>query len=237
MGSEEVLLPVLNSTSKPPPVFDGTTRLYTAYTCPFAQRVWIARNYKGLQDQIQLVPISMDDKPTWYKDLYPPAKVPCLEHNNKIKGESLDLVKYLDSHFQGPSLYPDDAVKLEFAQLQFANADAFGAAVITYLKGGSDLDSEICVLFDKLEEGLSKFNDGPFFLGRFSAVDIAYAPFIERYQPLLLELKSYEITETRPKLGVWIKEMDKIDAYKQTKRDSKELTSHIKRRVLVSHGA
>ncbi|XP_074267805.1 glutathione S-transferase L2, chloroplastic-like isoform X2 [Silene latifolia] len=209
MGSEEVLLPVLNSTSKPPPVFDGTTRLYTAYTCPFAQRVWIARNYK----------------------------VPCLEHNNKIKGESLDLVKYLDSHFQGPSLYPDDAVKLEFAQLQFANADAFGAAVITYLKGGSDLDSEICVLFDKLEEGLSKFNDGPFFLGRFSAVDIAYAPFIERYQPLLLELKSYEITETRPKLGVWIKEMDKIDAYKQTKRDSKELTSHIKRRVLVSHGA
>ncbi|KAJ0476596.1 putative Thioredoxin-like superfamily, glutathione S-transferase L1/2/3 [Helianthus annuus] len=43
---KEVLPPVLDSTSQPPPLFDGTTRLYTNYQCPFAQRVWITRNYK-----------------------------------------------------------------------------------------------------------------------------------------------------------------------------------------------
>ena len=33
-------------------------------------------------------------------------QVPTLEHNNEFKGESLDLIKYIDSHFEGPSLFP-----------------------------------------------------------------------------------------------------------------------------------
>jgi len=67
--------PPLTSTSDQPPLFDGTTRfsrihflfmvllqfsdvksspfyhflrLYTSYGCPYAQRVWITRNYKVL---------------------------------------------------------------------------------------------------------------------------------------------------------------------------------------------
>ena len=35
--------------------------------------------------------------------------------------------------------------------------------------------------------------------------DIAYAPFIERYQPLLLGEKKYDIIAGRPKLTAWIK--------------------------------
>lgn len=35
-------------------------------------------------------------------------------------------------------------------------------------------------------------------------VDIAYAPFMERFQPFLLEVKKYDIAEGRPKLGTWI---------------------------------
>lgn len=34
-------------------------------------------------------------------------QVPALEHNNEVKGESLDLIKYIDNHFEGPSLFPD----------------------------------------------------------------------------------------------------------------------------------
>lgn len=231
--SEKVvaLPPVLGSNSEPPHLFDGTTRLYTAYTCPFAQRVWIARNYKGLQDTIQLVPIDLDDKPAWYKEkVYPPAKVPCLEHKNEIKGESLDLLKYLDTHFEGPPLFPDDPAKQEFAEELLAYSGTYGGAVVTFFKGGSE--TEMKAAFDKLEEALSKFNDGPFFLGQFSAVDIAYAPFVERFQPQLMELKNYDITSGRPKLATWIQELDKIEAYKQTKWDPEELSSIFKRRVL-----
>ncbi|KAJ0465681.1 putative glutathione transferase [Helianthus annuus] len=65
-----------------------------------------------------------------------------LEHNNEVKGESLDLIKYIDTNFEGPSFYPD--------------------------------------------------------------VDIAYAPFIERFQPYLLDVKKYDIKVGRPKLAAWI---------------------------------
>lgn len=33
--------------------------------------------------------------------------MPSLEHNNKVIGESLDLLKYIDNHFDGPALYPN----------------------------------------------------------------------------------------------------------------------------------
>lgn len=35
-------------------------------------------------------------------------------------------------------------------------------------------------------------------------VDIAYVPFIERFQPFLLDVKKYDIVEGRPKLAEWI---------------------------------
>lgn len=30
-----------------------------------------------------------------------------MEHNGKVLGESLDLIKYVDSNFEGPSLWPE----------------------------------------------------------------------------------------------------------------------------------
>ncbi|MQM02916.1 hypothetical protein Taro_035686, partial [Colocasia esculenta] len=112
---EEVLPPSLNSTAEPPPLFDGTTRLYISYACPYAQRTWIARNYKGLQEKVKLVPIDLQDRPSWYKEkVYSPNKVPSLEHNNEVKGESLDLLKYIDTHFDGPALLSNVSAKKEF---------------------------------------------------------------------------------------------------------------------------
>ncbi|MQL41407.1 hypothetical protein EI012_26220, partial [Escherichia coli] len=111
-GVREVLPPSLTATSDPPPLFDGTTRLYTSYICPYAQRVWITRNYKGLQDKIKLLPIDLQNRPALYKEkLYPENKVPSLEHNRKVLGESLDLIKYIDVNFEGPSLVPSDPAK------------------------------------------------------------------------------------------------------------------------------
>ncbi|MEI4855924.1 glutathione S-transferase N-terminal domain-containing protein, partial [Klebsiella pneumoniae] len=76
----------LDSSSEQPPLFDGTTRLYIFYECPFAQRTWIARNYKGLEDTIKLVPLSIQDRPAWFKEkVYPENKVPALEHNNEVR--------------------------------------------------------------------------------------------------------------------------------------------------------
>ncbi|KAG8651252.1 protein IN2-1 homolog B isoform X2 [Manihot esculenta] len=230
-GWKEDLPPALTSTSDPPPIFDGTTRLYISYTCPYAQRVWITRNCKGLQDKIKLVPVDLQNRPTWYKEkVYPPNKVPSLEHNNEVKGESLDLIKYIDSNFDGPSLFPDDTAKKELAEELFAYTGLFNQALVSLFKGDA---SEAGTALDFIETTLSKYDDGPFFLGQFSLVDIAYAPFIERFQPALLDLRKYDITEGRPNLSAWIEEMKKNEGYNQTRRDPKEHVETYKKRFLA----
>ncbi|KAJ0978492.1 hypothetical protein J5N97_013966 [Dioscorea zingiberensis] len=212
----EVLPPSLDSTSSPPNLFDGTTRLYVSYICPFAQRTWIARNYKGLHDKIKLVVIDLQNRPSWYKEkVYPENKVPSLEHNNAVKGESLDLIKYIDVHFEGPALLPDDPAKQQFAEELLSYTDTFNQTSYKAFTSNGDVEKESGPAYDKIEDALSKFDDGPFFLGQFSLVDIAYAPFIERFQTFFTEVKNYDISKGRPKLDLWIKELNKIDAYTQ----------------------
>ncbi|KAI3474032.1 hypothetical protein Pfo_028820 [Paulownia fortunei] len=233
--------PSLDSTSEPPPLFDGTTRLYINYQCPFAQRVWIVRNYKGLHDEIKLVPIDLQNRPAWYKEkVYPGNKLDLsylshlffcrcgIGHNGKVIGESLDLIKYVDANFKGPSLLPDDPAKLKFAEELIAYSDTFLKNAFTSIQRRS------CAEFDYLETALHKFDDGPFFLGQFSQVDAAYAPFVERFQIFFQEEWKYDITSGRPKLATWIEEINKIDAYKPTKCDPKQLVSLYKSRFLIA---
>lgn len=230
-----ILPPVLDSTSMPPAVFDGTPRLYISYICPYAQRTWIARNYKGLQDKIQLVPIDLQNRPAWYKEkVYPANKVPSLEHNNQVKGESLDLLKYIDSEFEGPQLLPNDSQKKLFAEELLSFSDTFNSANYKAFTSKEDVESEIGEAYDRLELALGKYDDGPFFLGQFSEVDIAYAPFIERFHPFFLQVKNHDVTEGRPKLAQWIQELDKLDAYVQTKRDPQELLGVLKQKFGIN---
>ncbi|XP_024028826.1 glutathione S-transferase L3 [Morus notabilis] len=229
-----VLPPILDSTSDPPPLFDGTTRLYISYSCPFVQRVWITRNYKGLEDKIKLVPINLQNRPAWYKEkVYPPNKVPSLEHDGKVIGESLDLIKYVDSNFEGPSLFPNDPTKKKFGEELLLYVDTFTGAIYNSFK--SDPVKEADTQFDYLENSLKKFDDGPFFLGQLSLVDIAYIPFIERFQAFLADVWKYDIAAGRPKLAAWLEEFNKSDAYKITKTDPKELVEFYKKRFLDQH--
>ena len=231
-GVQEARPAPLTSTSEPPPLFDGTTRLYICYYCPYAQRAWITRNYKGLQEKIKLIPIDLGNRPAWYKEkVYPQNKVPSLEHNGKVIGESLDLIKYIDANFEGPSLVPTDPAKKEFGEQLVSQVDSVTTDLYAALKG--DAIRQASPIFDSFENALGKFDDGPFFLGQFSWVDIAYLPFIERFHVVFAEVFKHDITEGRPKLRAFIEEVNKIDAYTQTRFDRKELVDLYKRRFLV----
>ncbi|RRT85406.1 hypothetical protein BHM03_00062147, partial [Ensete ventricosum] len=48
-------------------------------------------------------------------------------------------------------------------------------------------------------------------------VDIAYAPFIERFQTFFLDVKSYDITKGRPNLSSWIEVFRSPKKYKAIK--------------------
>ncbi|XP_058755183.1 glutathione S-transferase L1-like [Vicia villosa] len=108
---------------------------------------------------------------------------------------------YIDTHFEGPSLFPNDSPDKEFTEEILSYTDTFYKTVVSSFKGDVN---EADTAFDYIENVLSKYDNGPFFLGQFSLVDIAYAPFMERFQPFLVEVKNYDITLGRPKLAAWI---------------------------------
>ncbi|XP_020212601.1 glutathione S-transferase L3 [Cajanus cajan] len=233
MAAAGVRIPPLTSTSNPPPLFDGTTRLYISYTCPYAQRVWIAFNFKGLQDKIELVPIDLLNRPTWYKEkVYPENKVPSLEHNGKVMGESLDLIKYVDANFEGPSLVSTDPAKKEYGEQLISHIDSLMKDIYASFKE-EDPMQQAGPSFDYLENALGKFDDGPFFLGQFGLVDAAFAPFVERLQITFSEVYKNDIVSGRPKLATYIEELNKLDAYKITKVDPQEFVEIFKKWFLA----
>jgi len=235
MAALYAIPPALTSKSEPPPLFDGTTRLYISVTCPYAQRVWSARNIKGLSE-IQIVTIDLQDRPAWYKEkVYPPNKVPSLEHNGKVTGESLDLLEYLENNFEGPKLFPTDPAKKEAATELLKYTDTFTKnAFIALTKPDSETAQEVGPALDYLENSLGKFSDGPFLLGQFSVVDIAYGPFVERFHVVFPALKNYDITAGRPKLSKWIQELHKIEGYAKTVSDPESIVETYKR-ILANH--
>ncbi|RCV45340.1 hypothetical protein SETIT_9G446200v2 [Setaria italica] len=207
------------------------------YFCPFSQRTWVTRNFKVLQEEIKLVAIHVQDKPAWYKEkLYPKGTVPSLEHNNEIRAESLDLIKYIDSNFGGPALLPQDPAKRQFADELITFADTFTKALYSPLMSHVEMSEEAAAALDKIEAALSKFNDGPFFLGKFSLADISYVKILERVQIYYSHVRNYDITEGRPNLEKFIEEMNKIEAYTQTKYEPMFLLDlakkHLKCKVL-----
>ncbi|XP_071726446.1 glutathione S-transferase L1-like [Rutidosis leptorrhynchoides] len=227
---KEVLAPALDSTSQPPSLFDGTTRLYISYVCPYSQSVWISRNYKGLQDKIKIVAIDLYNRPAWYKEkVYPENKVPSLEHNNKVIGESLNLLRYLEDNFEGPKLLPEDPAKKEFAEELLTYIDNLNKTVISSVKG--DVAKEAGVAFDYLEMALQRF-EGPYFLGGIGLVDFAFIPFIERFQLFLQDVFKFDITSGRPNLAKWIEELNKLVEYTVTKADPEYVIKSHKKRLL-----
>ncbi|CAN6307044.1 unnamed protein product [Urochloa humidicola] len=226
----EALPPTLTSACEQPSLHDGTTRLYISYVCPYAQRAWITRNYKGLQEEIKLVPLDLADKPAWYNKFYSKNQVPSLEHNKKIIGESLDVIKYIDSNFDGPKLITNDPEKQRFAEELLGYSDAFNRAMLDGLRSKGPVTAEAVAALDKIDSSLSKFDDGPFFLGQFSLVDIAYVPFIDGFQIFFAGIKNYDIAKGRVHIHKFIEELNKIDAYKQTKQDPQVLLALTKKK-------
>jgi glutathione S-transferase len=68
--------------------------------------------------------------------------VPSLEHDGKVAGESLDLIRYIDGNFHGPALLPQDPAKRQFADELIAYADAFTKALYAPLISRADMSDE-----------------------------------------------------------------------------------------------
>ena len=176
-------------------------------TCPWVQRAAIVLRAKGIQYDISY--IDRNDRPAWFLAMSPHAKVPVLQIDGKDSlFESNAIAEYLDETTP-PRLHPEDP-------LARARNRAWTDFVPTFAESVSDAaysDSEeefskkaakIAGPFGKLDDALAKRgNDGPYFNGaKFSLVDAAYAPFLQRYT-YMDRLKPIGAIEKLPRLKAW----------------------------------
>ncbi len=153
--------------------------------CPWVQRVAIVLREKKIDFEFRH--IEPDDRPDWFRPISPHNKVPVLRLDDRVSlFESGAICEYLDE-MHPPRLHPEDPVEraINRAWIEYMPTFVDLASGHAYAANEADYDKAAALVpgaFEKLERALERQGGGPFFNGtRYSLVDAAYAPFLQRH--------------------------------------------------------
>ncbi|GAB5361069.1 hypothetical protein AAMO2058_000683100 [Amorphochlora amoebiformis] len=187
---------------------ESPIKLYTSWFCPFAQRAWIALEEKNIDYQwIEINPYEIDEKePGGYTkkalplpekkkrfpgfvETSPSGLVPGIDNNGEKVWDSLIVVEYINDAFkEGPELMPSDP--LSKSRVRYWSGYVTDVVQKNYYAMLISQDAEVqenfrqkffdsCRIFSRQ---MANTDEGAYFLGeQFSMVDIAFAPFWQRF--------------------------------------------------------
>ena len=175
-------------------------------TCPWVQRSAIVLREKKVE--FELRHIEPDNRPDWFLAISPHKKVPVLRINGMVSlFESNAINEYLDETIP-PRVHPEDPIERAINRAWTDYVPTFASAVTATAYADTEAEYNkaaegIPVSFERLEKALEKQNSGPFFNGaKYSLVDAAYAPFLQRYV-FLDRVKRLGHIEKFPRLKAW----------------------------------
>jgi len=175
-------------------------------TCPWVQRAAIVLREKKIEFEFRH--IDPDNRPDWFLAISPHKKVPVLRLDDKISlFESNAIAEFLDETI-APRLHPEDPLERAVNRAWTDYVPTFASAVTGTAYAATEADyvkaaGQIPVPFERLEGALAKQNAGPFFNGaKYSLVDAAYAPFLQRYY-FLDRVRRLGHLEKFPRLKAW----------------------------------
>jgi len=175
-------------------------------TCPWVQRAAIVLREKNIDFEFRH--IDPDHRPDWFLAISPHKKVPVLRIDERVSlFESNAIAEYLDETTP-PRLHPNDSIEraVNRAWTDYVPTFADIVTATAYTDSQADYDkaaAKIPVPFEKLERALELQGSGPFFNGaKYSLVDAAYAPFLQRYF-FLDRVRKLGHIERYPRLKGW----------------------------------
>jgi glutathione S-transferase len=175
-------------------------------TCPWVQRSAIVLREKNTEFEFRH--IEPDNRPDWFLAISPHKKVPVLSVDEKISlFESSAINEYLDETI-APRLHPEDPVQRAVHRAWTDYVPTFASSVTGCAYAATEADyakavEQIPTAFERLEKALASQGSGPLFAGaRYSLVDAAYAPFLQRYF-FLDRIKKLGQIEKFPRLKAW----------------------------------
>jgi len=162
-------------------------RLVSYDLCPFVQRSQVMLREKGVAFDVDYV--DLQNKPGWFLELSPTAKVPTLEVTTDdarrvVLFESLVINEYLEEVAGGPPMLPADPLEKARARawIEYSTAllqDCFALTAARDEEALAPVLERTRSRLDRLEAELG--DQGPFFLGEsMSLVDAAFVPALQR---------------------------------------------------------
>jgi glutathione S-transferase len=182
-------------------------KLCSFMTCPWVQRAAIVLQAKQVPYDITY--IDRNNRPAWFLAVSPHSKVPVLLIDDKeALFESNAIAEYLDET-AAPRLHPEDPIARARNRAWTDFVPTFAGAISSTAYSDTEAEfneraGKIAGVFAKLDEALAKRgNAGPYFNGgKFSLVDAAYAPFLQRYT-FMDRLRPLGVIEKFPRLAAW----------------------------------
>jgi glutathione S-transferase len=176
-------------------------------TCPWVQRAAIVLQAKKVPYDITY--IDRDNRPDWFLAISPHSKVPVLRIDGEhALFESNAIAEYLEETAL-PRLHPEDPLARARNRAWTDYVPAFASAISETAYSDSEEElvanaAKIASPFGKLDAALAgRGNTGPYFNGpKFSLVDAAYAPFLQRYT-FMDRLRPLGIIEKFAHLAAW----------------------------------
>ena len=221
-------------------------KLYNAWYCPFAQRVWIALTYKDID--FELIEVDPYDLTDWWLEvsrgvgLVPVVVQANSDGSDTTIIESNRILEYLEDYYPDKTPIFSDSPNQRAEQKYWMDhvSNKITPYFYRFLKtpeAGEKQDEAR----DKMLEGLTAItqamsSEGKYFAGdRLSAVDIALFPFAYRINALLEHYRDYVLPregEGWKRYHRWFDAMLALPAFQATATDQADYKNRLVKHYL-----
>ncbi|CAH0545959.1 unnamed protein product [Brassicogethes aeneus] len=183
--------------------------LFSMLFCPFAQRVRLILEYKGLDYKV--VNVNLKSKPDWLVQLNPKSEVPILYIDGAFISGSVEICDFLDEKYPEPSLYANIVDKSNESSL-VSNVSPLIALYYkaAWKKDDKSFEEHMNGMKPHLEELENKLKDSDFLGGNSPKfADFMIWPWFERAEVLSMTYNEKLPYNKFPMLTKWCENMKK----------------------------
>jgi glutathione S-transferase len=209
--------------------------LYWGSGSPFAWRVMLTLEVKGLAYQSRLLEFSKGDhQAAGFLKLNPRGKVPLLKDDDFILNESLAIMAYLDKKYPEPPLFGSSPQETGLIWRAVMETEAYllsaGDKVIRPVFFGKGLDETEKIqqaaqaVRQELQRIDRELSGSAWLVGKqISAADISLFPLVQtilraarKDAAKSLKLELLPLADTFPNLSAWVRRIETLPGYERT---------------------
>jgi glutathione S-transferase len=195
---------------------------------PFAWRVWLALEHKGIAYEARRLLFDRGDtRSPEFRAINPRGKVPAIVHDGRALRESTVILEYLEEVWPEPALLPRDACARATARLLMREADDWLYRPLRRLLGqtllkpkGEGEPDEIAAARGDLEPELARWEallEGDWLAGGLSLADLTLYPHLRMLRRIGERMPEHDAEALiGPRLAAWMGRIEALPYYART---------------------